>query len=175
MNSEDIVRFLNVQSMLKAFWCRELKALRLDSVSWAVVNERGRGIARGSSGNGLDSVCWLFHWRIAWVRKGILSLPIPTDGFGESLLAEASHVIWTSSNLAGRGFKRAEIWSREGTRRVGLVGKRLGDGLSWTKRKSTRSTHVWGTSLAWLSVHDSKRARGDSSPGEGRDHDVRSA
>lgn len=186
LNSEDSLRFLNVKSMLEAFWSRELEELKLDSVSWAGVNEGDRGMikvcAQGSNdkegGSGLEGV-YFFGWSSGWkivtwvrkgVRKGILNLPIPTDGLGEFSVVRASHVILTSSNLDGRE-KRAEIWSREGKPRADLVEERLSNGLDLDRSssKSTCSTHVWGTSSVWLPLHESKREREDSSPGEERE------
>ena len=162
LNPEDTLRFLNVKSMLEAFWSREFKELRLDSVSWAGDEESDRGMTKGcahgsndrGSGGGLEGVYffnWLSDWGVTWVRegvrKGILNLPIPTDGLGE-VSVKASHVILTTSNLAGRE-KRAEIWSREGKPDAGLVGERLCNGLDSDRSlKSSCSTQVWEASSA---------------------------
>jgi len=64
LNSKDSLRFLNVKSMLEAFWSREFKELRLDIVRLAGADEGDRGItkvcAKGSNdrggGSGLKGV-----------------------------------------------------------------------------------------------------------------------
>lgn len=155
LHSDDKVRRLSVDNMLWALWSLELRALRLISVSCVgeVVWVRGttRVVTRSSgerckSGDlgGNVGLAYLSRCMAGWlrVRSGILSLPTPIEGLGRLTVIGVISRNSTTSGLAERGSKRAEIWSREGNPR-GLTLSHLGClSCSPGNLKSTCSTRT---------------------------------
>jgi len=88
--------------------CREGREFVLGTTKVVMSNS---GLRCKSGGDGDCGFGWSSNGIVAWVRNGILSLPIPTESLGFSpFLGDKGG----KSTEAERGIKRAEIWSSEG-------------------------------------------------------------